>query len=332
MRKWIVNEDRQNRLFGSTPFYELTLEQQIKDLRKRSVSVEYRQARRRQRTNTNNLLDLLPTTPPIAVLAGPTLEEIREKEISNRLDVILNSLKSIFPEAGNNITDSNRVVSGGGGQGSITIRFNDERNGKLPSSLCLHLSVESEGPQKSSIIVDGLKYPEQFNCLYSGRDLLNRLKALVTRLGNTDLIIHQDASTKRIGQARLEVDLFQLQVFFDGMTWYNKQKFYSDNFDNEYIEQAEYREVPIETYFHEEDKRRLLNVYNIGQSRRGARELPENITWREYGEHVRQGLDKVGFTISENRANDLNYIMNELSFKMGLYDLKYDPNKNIPIV
>jgi hypothetical protein len=190
----------------------------------------------------------------------------------------------------------------------------DRKAGKRLASMddvCFELEVYL--PPKE-IQIDALKYPDAPSCYESGSSILRRLASISEELGYT-LFIGYDASSVPLNKSRKKwIPFDRLNIFLDGISWYNKEGFVSNNFDAEVEYNNTLRNEYFEAVFPPRVWRALDEFFQIDT---------DNLYIKEVAEMLRPYL-KRDMDLDEDQADTISDLLNKFHPVYNEAMLKYN--------
>lgn len=203
---------------------------------------------------------------------------------------------------------------------TLALKYSDLKDRKAGKRLadmddvCFELEVYL--PPKE-IQIDSLKYPDAPSCHESGSLILRRLATISEELGYK-LFIGYDASSVPLNKSRQKwIPFDRLNIFLDGISWYNKEGFVSNNFDAEVEYNSALRNEYFEAVFPPRVWRALEDFFQIDTDNLYIKEVAEML--RPYLKRDMDLTDDQAETISD-LLNRFHPVYNEAMLK---YDSKY---------
>ena len=135
--------------------------------------------------------------------------------------------------------------------GNAIISLHDTSSGIMEHNQAFKISYQ---PQNNRVTIHSLREKddvEQTNVLYSGQELLDRLKRAASNSNIRDLRIGEDRANLNLKDEENNtqpIDMAKLKILQHGETWYNRNGFRGPNYEQDTADNNIIRNKPLSRY------------------------------------------------------------------------------------
>ena len=210
-------------------------------------------------------------------------------------------------------------------------------NKNVRKNICSRINININD---KTILIESLKYPNQYNCILSGTQILYRIYKATKDLNSEtniqhNILIREDASKKYFYKDTCSFILPYYYILLTGESWYNKMGFYSVGYNYEVKNNEKLLNIPLYYIFkHNEIVDNEINIILEWFNKNTDIIIDESITINKIIKHIddfiKDNKNNEKYICESNIIEIINIIIdNIIKNKYGnldtqlIYDNKY---------